>query len=368
MYTRANAACALLLLGLCSCDSIPGRSLINPPGDFDHADVGYRALTQRLVSGEEYLGLPTQVIVVGPHLVVSDRASDPTLHLLDAESGRHLASFGRRGGGPGEFMNAPELIETPDRSDAAFWAYDVALGRLTKYDLSHRGVSAPAHDTVVTLALDRPLYQLALVGDAKALALGLFDRGRFADVDLSSRRMTLLGSLPPNPGKLSPAIVQQAHKGNLAVGPGGDRVVIGSVRSSRLELYGRGGSLISAVDGPYRFDVDYVVEGGRYVAGYRNRFGYIDLAGTDERLFGLFSGRSEEVFRNDAWLAEYVHEFDWTGRFLRALRLDQPVFDIAVDTARGALFAVATDPEPAVLRYDLPPAAPGARTGSRSPE
>jgi hypothetical protein len=355
---RAIAVAAgpvLLLLALSSCDGVRGRTLVNPPAEFDHRDIGYQALAKHVVSAEEYLGLPTQVITVGPYLVVSDRASDQTLHLLHAESGRHVLSLGRRGGGPGEFMNAPELMETPAQGDTSFWAYDVALGRLTRYDLAGPEPASLLPDTVFGLALDRVLYQLAFVGDREAFALGLFDGGRYADLDLATRRFTLRGTLPPNPKLLDPAIVQQAYKANLVVRPGGDRAVVGAIRGSTLEFYGRGGDRLAVVNGPYRFGPDFVMEAGRFVAGWKNRYGYIDLGGTEDRLYGLFSGRSEEAFRNDSWFAEYVHEFDWNGAFLRALRLDTPVFDIAVDRARGAMYAVATDPEPAILRYDIPP-------------
>ena len=59
-------------------------------------------------------------------------------------------------------------------------------------------------------------------------------------------------------------------------------------------------------------------------------------------------------------------EFDWDGAFLRALRLDAPVLDIAVDHGRGAMYAVAADPEPAILRYDIPPPASRVRPAARA--
>lgn len=332
--------------------------LRNPPASFDHAATGATPLRGEPLGDAEFLGIPNQLAVVGPYLLTADMASESFLHLVEPNTGQRLASFGRGGGGPGEYYSVPRLVDTPSPTDSAIWAYDLSQARLTRYDF--RDVAGEQFDGRVSTRLRAPatVYELLLVSDTSALGLGFFPGGRLGYFDLPRGRFALRGAMPVQ-SDAPPSVLQHAYQGRLVSDPARTRVAVATVRGSQIEIYGRNGILLTKVNGPYPFEVDFDVKGGRnkpqFSAGRLNRYGYVDLDATDAHVYALFSGRSEEAFRRDAGLAEYIHIFDWQGRFIKAYHLDRAVTEIALDPGRSLIYAVTRDPEPALLRFRVPP-------------
>ena len=106
---------------------------------------------------------------------------------------------------------------------------------------------------------------------------------------------------------------------------------------------------------PYGFEPLYEAKkSARTVAmasGDETRFGYLDLATTDSRIYALFSGRTRAEGR--ANYGNTVHVFDWDGRLVDVLRLDEFVIALAVDPAGEALYGIRHDPFPAVLEFTV---------------
>ncbi|MBA4156556.1 MAG: hypothetical protein H0X65_03665 [Gemmatimonadetes bacterium] len=339
-----------------ACDS----NLRNPPPIFDHQDVPLAELHSEVISEEAALGLPYDIILVGPFLVVSDQAGEPFIHLFRREDGQHVLSFGRAGGGPGEFASAPRLLQVPGVNSTGFVAFDVNQGRFTSFDL--RDPPRSLEDPVVTrLNTDRLVYNLLLLSENRAVGLGFFTEGRIALLDLETGAIEMAGAAPePKQGEdhVPVAVLQHAYQATLGATPDGSRVAVALRRGSTIELFSSSGRALGSSDGPYPFAVDYVVDenGGSPIfrAGWMNRYGYVDLNGTTDALWGLFSGRSEEAYRREAWLAEYIHQYTWDGTFRRAYHLDRAVTAFTVVDDGSAIFAVTSGPEPAILRFTLP--------------
>jgi hypothetical protein len=83
------------------------------------------------------------------------------------------------------------------------------------------------------------------------------------------------------------------------------------------------------------------------------RFGYVRIATTDDRIYALFSGRSNRGSPRDAPYGRFVHVYDWDGEFLAALELDNAALEIAVDPLGEELYATIEEPEPGVRVYSL---------------
>lgn len=335
------------------------RKLRNPPAAFDHADVPTIDIEAEVISEADVLGLPSDIIVVGNFVVVSDQAGQPFLHVFDGRDGSLLTSFGRKGGGPGEFKMAPKLMRIPGTPNRLA-VLDVGLGRLTEFDLRDPPASL-AEPVVTPLNLDKLVYEMQLLRDGQAVGLGLFEEGRIAFLNLQTGRVRFSGSAPtPREGEeaLPPGFIQYAYQANLAVSPDGGIIVAALRRGSTLEFFDSAGSVLESREGPYTFPVDFVVDGGSgdqaYRAGEMNRYGYVDLDAAESGIWGLFSGRSEEAYGNDSWLAEYIHHFSWDGDFVRAFHLSRPLVAVGIDDEESTIFGVATDPSPALVRIVVP--------------
>ncbi len=94
------------------------------------------------------------------------------------------------------------------------------------------------------------------------------------------------------------------------------------------------------------------------------RFGYVDVATTESRVYGLFSGRLRGEYPKAATYAREVHVFDWTGRLETVIHLDSDAIAIAVDERDDTLYTIRHDPLPAIMKYGLPDARGPRAVGS----
>ena len=83
------------------------------------------------------------------------------------------------------------------------------------------------------------------------------------------------------------------------------------------------------------------------------RFGYIDVAVTSSRIYGLYSGRTRNGNGGNASFGWQVHVFDWSGKLIDVIDVEQDLIAIAVNADDSTLYGVSHDPTPAVLSWSL---------------
>lgn len=339
------AAFAVLLVLAACADEGGGRE--TPPAV---------SLRGRVLNESEALGKPQEVAVVGERVVVLDGVGNPAIHVVRAQDGTLERSFGRQGGGPGEFQGVRSLSPVPG-SGTEFWVYDVELRRLTHLDLA-RGddIAGPGARALTFSAGELPMSPVWVGGEIASP--GIFPGGRLAFYDTTGRRRRVTGPVPSLAGREVPVqVLQHAYTGTMVANPGRTRLALGTRHADRLEIYRAGGEPVAVVRGPEPFEPAFEVRtlnGKQSMAsGDDMRFGYVDVYATDDRIFALFSGRVRRDFPGRASFAEHVHEYDWDGRLLRVLKLDAEVLAIAADPAGKRLYAVRWTPTPAVLEYPL---------------
>lgn len=185
-----------------------------------------------------------------------------------------------------------------------------------------------------------------------------FRAGRFAAFDSRGGLTARLGALPPNPKEMPSNMLQHAYQATAKPHPDRTRFVIATRHAPVLEIWSADGERLSVVDSPFsfepRFQVRQTEHGPVMASGQDLRFGYVDVAVTSSRIYGLFSGRTRAGFAERAPYGEYVHVYDQYGHLVQVLQLDQEVFTIAAVASGSDLYAVQHDPAPAILRYRIP--------------
>jgi len=305
----------------------------------------------------EILAMPSQVAVVGDRIVLVDGFAERPVHVLDAASGIHVASFGRSGKGPGEF-EWPRAVESAGSGSHSFWVFDAALSRLTLVE-PDIWASQPSSERI-TLSVRGPaqVTNVIRIGENRLLGAGFFSDGRLGHFDGKGDYTGASGPLPVSATEAPPGVLQHAYRGVLKSNPARTRLVFANRHAGFLEIYGSDGEPLRRIDGPYEFEPSFTVRLGEQGPGLATgddlRFGYVDVATTNDRIYALFSGRTRTGHPEDAVYGQTVHVFDWDGTFVSILHLDADVMAIAVDEVRTRLLAVRHLPAPAVLSYDLP--------------
>lgn len=331
------------------------RALAQMEPYFDHRDFDPEVLQSAVLNADEFLAMPRRLTVAGGYLVVSDMASDQSIHVFDRDSGLHVGSFGRRGDGPGEFMTFPELSVVPGQTDIVY-AFDPTKAQVTRLEVPGGAIDEFEGRSVLRVPTAQLAYGLRMLDQSRAVSLGFFRDGRLGFFDLLDGDSRYTGSVPEPEDAVRYDIAQQAYQSILIPRPDGKRFAVLTNRASQIEIYDEDGRLLSSTDGPYAFPVDYLVHRrDGYMAGPRNRFGYSSGAATNERIFALFSGRAEGHFRG--WRgshAEFLHVLDWNGQIEQVFRLDREVLQIALGESGTRLYALTDYPEPAILTFEIP--------------
>lgn len=311
------------------------------------------------VHESESLAVPTDLEIVGEYLVLVDRRADHPIHVLDAGSGELVRSFGREGDGPGEYRALRSVSAVPG-SGSAFWAFDMRQSRLTYVDLADEAaLERPWEADMVKLESTASVTGVEVDQDRNVVASGLFAEGRLALFAPDGRMLEAVGALTMSPEVEAPAsVLQHAYMGKMEAHPDRTRLAIGLRHASRIEIRGTDGSLIamteSAVE-PFepRFDTADTERGPVMRTDETLRFGYVDVAVTPSRIYGLYSGRTRAGNPGSANFGDQVHVFAWTGELLEVIKLDEDLIALAVEADGSTMYGVVHEPAPAVLSWSL---------------
>jgi hypothetical protein len=334
---------------------IAGREL---PAKAVDAAVEKRLEASRVVPGvvlheSEALAAPTDVEVMGGSLVIADDFAERSLSVMRRSDGGIERSFGGKGEGPREFESAWS-IDVIDPS-GEFMVLDLALQRVTWVDLEadfEDGVWVG--DRSLRLKAETMLMETSWTPDGM-LGLGFFRQGRLGHLDRQGALLRTTGPTPMDGREVPPEVRQQAYQSKLKPNPSRTRFAVATRFADRLEIYDAAGTLVAEGARPYEFEPVYGAErSGRttsMTSGDQTRFGYLDLATTDDRIYALFSGRTRAEGR--ANYGNTLHVFDWDGRLVDVLTLDEYVIALAVEPSGGTLYGIRHDPFPAILEFTL---------------
>jgi hypothetical protein len=317
------------------------------------------AATRHPLAGEvvyagDSLGMPHLMSVSGEYLLVADIGGGAALHVL--REGRLIASFGRKGQGPGEFSAIRTIQPTPDGRNV--WLYDPGNTRLTLLDLEAvvSGRENAVAETVILRSNLLPMNAVRL-SDTLIASSGLFTGGRLALFAATGDLRRVVGALPPTRDGVPVQVAQHAYTGTLVRHPERPLLALATRHADRLEFYDLRGDFRRIARGPVGFEPVYQVQsrgGVPFMAtGDDLRFGYVDLVAAGDRLYALFSGHTRAERPGRANFGQQVHVFDWEGRLVQVMELDEPVLSLAVEEEERTLYTVRHDPQPAIVRYRI---------------
>jgi hypothetical protein len=298
---------------------------------------------ERIATGD-YLDQPGQMAVVDDRLVVLDR-SEPMVHVFDL-AGARLGSFGHKGEGPGEYRSAIH-VQRDAKDPRSVWIFDRTLGRMVVNLNAGTGVFLHPvwlGDTTLVVSAISPTHS----------------DGRLLLTNRAGGVIRMVGKPPRHPGSaaIPVTVLQHAYEGPLTVRPDRSLFALATRQADRLEIYRADGTQVTEVVGSTGFLPEFEVreraEGVSMAAGDDLRVGYVGLASTNEHIYALFSGELRSEAGANAFFGREVHVFDWSGKKVAQMKLDEPAFAIAITQDGDRMYAIRHDPEPSVVRYVLP--------------
>ena len=310
-------------------------------------------LSGRVFTASDSMANPFIIAVGGTQIYVGDTRASRSLLVFNRQSGDFVGSFGERGKGPSEISYLWSLDFKPG-SDAG-WLFDFSPRRMhffTGDSLTDRTVTLQGEGT--------PMGPAWIAGDSIA-SVGMYLAGRLAMYGPDGSLSRSMGPDPPGNPEIPTAVRNHAYEGQVQTNSDGTKIVIGSINTDRLEIYGVEG-LERVVRGPTFQEPQYTLHGDDQGNSWlsidgESTFGYVSVAATDELIFGLYSGRTMNWSNDNGWWAtpgKTVIVFAWTGQPLAVLNVEDGAIGIGVSENGGDLYAIYHKPIPLILHYEVP--------------
>lgn len=308
----------------------------------------------------DYLGKPGQIICIDDKIVGIDMMLDSCLFSIDLKTDS-LFRFGKKGGGPEEFVQPYTLQYLDEKHFGMFdlWGRKFCVFSMdgNKISLQHKynteNEKSALSFTVKQMAKNRFLSQapysdaMYVVMDSLGTVLKSFFEFPYKDTDERTIQNRLRG---------------MAYQGPMSFNPSCDRFVYSPSTGDIIHFYAIEGDEVHVVSRLEKAYPRYIPEEGADGAisaaiSRSEKFSYIASTATDRYVYLLYSDAVFEDLIKEGKMnsGRTVFVYNWKGEKLRSFALDIDCQQICVSTDDGTLYAIAENPEPELVRFDISP-------------
>ncbi len=325
--------------------------------EISHEELNPKPVRTQVVFESDSLTIPHRLADTPAGLVVLNPYTDPKILLVNVSNGSLIDSFGRAGGGPGEFRFPYSISSISNKPDIV-WIGDPNQHRITR--LTVDGSAGIVRDAMEFIAPFREIIfsEVVALNDSLFLTNGAFVTARFRLFAKSGHLVDEFGP-SPNPERGEPvAIAAMAQEETFAIHPDRRYVAAGGMMNGFIRLYDLERPEWSKIaETPFPFQPTYRAGSRGSLPSLQpqanTRYGYLGLAATRDRIYALFSGRTLGGFGQASGTGRFIHVFDWEGRLIEVLTLPEAVAAITVAREGTSLYATRWEPYPAVVRIML---------------
>lgn len=307
-----------------------------------------------LINVEQFIS-PGKMEIEENLIFVSDSKSEKFIHVFDLENLEYIGNIGTKGKGPGEALSCVSL----DVNDGKIWLQGITLAKLISFNI----------DSILTQSKDYK-YEEEILMKEKArqnFSPRWLDDGSIASISFSESLNRIMYTnkngevfkedfvfLNPEDKDVPRSIHNMSYQGVQAIHPSLNKTVIVSRYADLIEIYNHDDLSSKLVKTHQNFNPIYEVvnSGGgvRMSQGDDTRFGYIDAAVTEDKIFTLYSGRTRgEGFAN---YAKNIYVYDWEGNYLDSYQISNLAIAIASDSNNNFYTMEYKDGIPMLKKYN----------------
>ena len=282
-------------------------------------------------------------IINDKYLVMEDDNNSITQMLLiyDLDTKKCIKKFGRKGKGPGEFINITDIFANYN-SKNNFWIYDRATQRFSIFNVINileNNKLMP--DTVLKINLKEgePL-DLCFLLENTIVSTGMFINSRLCFYDTNMEPIKTAGKIP---GNISDRIEKFMYivTTNIVKNKKEEKFIFAYLIDDILEMYNFKGEIVKTIHGP---DITKPAWLKKKRIGYAE--GYTDLCSSSKFIYAVYSGEKRKTAGD--FLSGYgknILVFDWDGNPIKKITTDVRNGDIVISEKRKKLYAMYFDGE-----------------------
>ncbi|WP_422355500.1 BF3164 family lipoprotein [Roseivirga pacifica] len=316
----------------------------------------------------EQLVNPSQISSINEFLIVVENSrvpeDYPVMHIVDRNAMEYLRPKGKKGIGPNEITDA-HLVD-PGFSDSTFWVNSSMSKRMAEFSLYDTSLLSVHEFKQPEKMLTT--FKIYKATDSTYLGRATTDDNIFNEYDLNGNRINGYGAWPsiPNQEKVLGSFdkpTQNFLLGNLNDGrfrkdPFSKLFVLAMAYRNRIEFLDYESKAVWYIENPNTEIPTYRIggSGANVVAAYSwdAEYTYMDVAFGNKGMYALFSGVSQNYYREASKLAETIFVLTKKGKVMAKLQLDASIRSIAVDENLGKIYGITTDEDPGIAVFDMP--------------
>lgn len=310
--------------------------------------------SSRQLGTDADFGLVTAIAPAGPLLLVGDELMDLHIAVIDIASGKVTSRFGRDGEGPGEFQAPHRITPDPERPTVR-WVFDFRNVRWAAVSLDGSPSIVEERSLVgVPSWPETPIW----TGPSELLIHGVyygfpFLKAKVAETGRITSIRRFAGLQPFTEQDVSHGTgLRFVNRSFMALRPSAGLFALAYQFGNQIDVFSTNGTIVGRTRGPYDVDARFHVGGDRFFWEEDSQYGYVEAYGTERFFYLRWSGiRMNEPRRETT----EMHQYDWDGRFLRALELDHDVLAFAVSDDDDKLWGYVENPHPVIREWEMPP-------------
>ncbi len=289
---------------------------------------------------EDSLFGPLYIEVDENNLFLYDNQKTMPISVFNKQNGEFSHSFGKAGRGPGEVVYLGNIELTEQESIILFDAQNL---KVVEYEKDKRSI-------FINEFKFKPLgfaLQFRMLDDSLFVSSGLIGDRMLAIYNSKGEFVSDFGTLKGDTLETVP-VRQHVYRKTVTVNKSEHKLAVGYLYTDLLEIYDFDEKKLASVSGPLNTPPIYTVQNTRMAKVDDTRLNYLSIKSTDKYIYGLFHG--EKISNRSDNVGNIVHIFDWNGKFIKALKFDEYLFDIAVDDQY--LYGLSFSPNYSILKYE----------------
>lgn len=341
----------LLLILSCSSDSISGKGAGEK--SFKRKDINEVFDLKGEKWNFDKILMPKNITHTKDYLAISDRGTDPAIHILQKSNYKYMYSKGKKGLGPGEILDAWDFKRSTNENEIQ--VQSLQDKKLAFYNLQNDKELADSVLNVGQINTEIVYFELAqgnsIIAKPRTLKEKFIEFSREdGSIQNSWSTWENMVNVPETPNSVIASIFQ----GQIRTDKNRRYFGYGAIYSDFIEILDtKNGELIKII-GPDNIEHEFTVTSSlgypMHKPSENSLTGYIDLYFGEKHIYGLYSGLS-------TWqgYAKEIYVFDYKGNPLKQFNLDYPTYRFSIDENEGKLYTTTVgEANPGLVVYSLP--------------
>ena len=303
-----------------------------------------KVLSGKTIGLNNYFKNPQSCDFLDSMLMIIDKGTENAINFVSLDNYSIIASYGNRGKGPAEFVNAPSSFNQISLDKKHIFILEWDKARFSKYNIDSmmnnkdyfpdRFFVAPPELGLV--------YGMLFVNDTLLIGTSQNGKGRLFKWNIKNNQLNYFPWIPKPEKKVIPQALAQLYYERIAIKPD-HRYIVSSmdyfnridIFTNELELFKT--LLFSKQTNPLSEYKDNTIYWNNIV----NYFGP-DIFVTNNYIYALYKGFTDKEFNEkpSTVIKSQIQIFDWNGNAKYRLKLDRFIYPFTVDEKNKIVYGI----------------------------